>query len=166
MEPENTPVVAGPVDSDVDLRVPQQRRELGEHPVVVLGSIAAGGVAGSLARYGLGVVFPRGPGEWPWATWSINTTGCLLIGVLMVLLSEIWAGGPLLRLFLGVGMLGGFTTFSTAMIDVQQLVREGAAGKGLLYLVGTVTVAMIAVITGSGVTRWVLAMARRGEGRS
>jgi hypothetical protein len=51
------------------------------------------------------------------------------------------------------------------MIDVQQLVEEGAVGLGLLYLAGTVTAAMIAVITGSGVTWWVLEMAqRKGNG--
>lgn len=157
----NTRSVAGFIDPDVDLHVPEQRRELGEHPVAVLGSIAVGGVAGSLARYGLGVVFPRAPGEWPWATWGINVTGCLLIGVLMVLISERWTGHRLLRPFLGVGVLGGFTTFSTAIVDVQQLVDDGAAGLGLLYLVGTVAAAMIAVITGSGVTRWALSVAQR-----
>ena len=164
MELENPPLAAGLVDPDVALRVPGQRRELGEHPVAVLGSIAAGGVVGSLARYGLGVVLPRDPGGWPWATWGINTTGCLLIGVLMVLLTDVWAGQRLLRLFLGVGVLGGFTTFSTAMIDVQQLIAEGAAGLGLLYLVGTVTAAMVAVILGSVLTRWALGVAQR-EGK-
>jgi fluoride exporter len=166
MESQNTPLAAGLVDPDVDLRVPGQRRELGEHPVAVLGSIAVGGVAGSLARYGLGVVFPRDPGGWPWATWGINVTGCLLIGVLMALLSEVWTGQRLLRLFLGAGVLGGFTTFSTAMLDVQQLVEEGAAGLGLLYLAGTVAAAMIAVITGSGTTRWALNVVRREGKRS
>jgi CrcB protein len=112
MDSENTRVVAGLVHPDVDLHAPGQRRELGEHPVAVLGSIAVGGVVGSLARYGLGVIFPRDPGEWPWATWGINTAGCLLIGVLMVLLSDMGTGHRLLRPFLGVGVLGGFTTFS------------------------------------------------------
>jgi CrcB protein len=162
----NTRSVAGPVDPDVDLHVPEQRRELGEHPVAVLGSIAVGGVAGSLVRYELGVLLPRAPGEWPWATWGINVTGCLLIGVLMVLISERWTGHWLLRPFLGVGVLGGFTTFSTAIVDVQQLVDEGAAGLGLLYLVGTVAAAMIAVITGSGATRWALGVAQREGKRS
>lgn len=158
--------VADVVDPDVDLQVPRQRREWDEHPVAVLGSISVGGVAGALARYGLSEVFPRDPSGWPWATWAVNVTGCLLIGVLMVLISEVWTGRRLLRLFLGVGVLGGFTTFATAMVDVQQLVAEGAARLGLLYLVGTVAAAMIAVITGSGVTRWALGVVERRGRRS
>ncbi|MGH3882356.1 MAG: fluoride efflux transporter FluC [Pseudonocardiaceae bacterium] len=155
--------VADAVDPDVDLRVP---RELGAHPVAVLGSISAGGVAGALARYGLSEVFPRDPGGWPWATWAVNVAGCLLIGVLMVLISEVWTGRRLLRPFLGIGVLGGFTTFSTAMVEVQQLVAEGAARLGLLYLVGTVAAAMMAVIIGSGVTRWALFAVERLGRRS
>lgn len=166
MASEASRSVADAVDPDIALQVPRQRREWGEHPVAVLGSISAGGVAGAMARYGLTEVFPRDPGGWPWATWAVNVVGCLLIGVLMVLISELWTGRRLLRLFLGVGVLGGFTTFATAMLDVQQLVTEGAARLGLLYLVGTAAAAMIAVITGSGVTRWALSVVGRLERRS
>lgn len=168
MTSETSPSVADPdgVDSDVDPHSPRQRRELGEHPVAVLSAISAGGVLGALGRYGLGEVFPRDPGGWPWVTWGINVAGCLLIGVLMVLISEVWTGHRLVRPFLGVGVLGGFTTFSTAMVDVQQLVAEGAAGLGLVYLVGTVGAAMVAVITGSGMTRWMLGVAERVGSRS
>lgn len=154
------------VDPDIDLQVPEQRRELREHPVAVLGSISAGGVLGALARYGLAAVFPHRPGEWPWATWSSNVGGCLLIGVLMVLISEVWTGQRLLRPFLGVGVLGGFTTFSTAIVEVQQLVGAGAAGAGLAYLVGTVVAALVAVIAGATLTRWALGIAIRYVGRS
>lgn len=153
------------VDPDIDLHVPEQRRELREHPAAVLGTISAGGVLGALARYGLDEAFPHRPGEWPWATWSINVGGCLLIGVLMVLISEVSTGQRLLRPFLGVGVLGGFTTFSTAIVDVQQLVGVGAAGAGLTYLVGTVVAALVAVIAGSALTRWSLSIAIRYVGR-
>ena len=155
--------VADVVDPDVDLLV---AREVNAHPVAVLGSISAGGVAGTFARYVLSEVFPRDPGGWPWATWVVNVAGCLLIGVLMVLISEVWTGRRLLRPFLGIGVLGGFTTFATAMIEVQQLVAEGAARLGLLYLMGTVTAAMMAVIIGSGVTRWALCAVERLGRRS
>ena len=161
MASEASRSVADAVDPDVDLHVPRQRGELGAHPVAVLGSISAGGVVGALAHYGLSEVLPRDPGGWPWATWAVNVAGCLLIGVLMVLISEVWTGQRLLRPFLGVGVLGGFTTFATAMVDVQQLVAEGAARLGLLYLVGTVAAAMIAVVTGFWVTRWALGVVRR-----
>lgn len=142
-----------------------QVSELRERPVVVLATISAGGVLGALARYRLNETFPHRLGEWPWATWSINVGGCLLIGVLMVLINEVWTTRRLLRPFLGVGVLGGFTTFSTAIVDVQQLVGVGAARTGLTYLVGTVVAALIAVSAGSALTRWVLGAAIRYFGR-
>lgn len=114
----------------------------------VLLAISAGGVVGALARYGLGELIPRHTGQWPWATWLVNTSGCLLIGVLMVLITDVWPGHPLLRPFLGIGVLGGYTTFSTAMVEVQQLVTAGRPGAGLLYLAATVLAALVAVTAG------------------
>ncbi len=112
----------------------------------VLLAISAGGVVGALARYGLGELIRTD--EWPWSTWLVNTSGCLLIGVLMVLITDVWPGRPLLRPFLGVGVLGGYTTFSTAMVEVQQLVTAGQPGTGLLYLAATVLAALLAVTAG------------------
>ena len=149
------------IDPDVDVHVPGQRRELWDHPAAVLGSISAGGVAGALARYGLSEAFPHASGGWPWTTWGINVGGCLLIGVLMVLISEVWTGQRLLRPFLGVGVLGGFTTFSTAIVDVQRLIAAGSAGLGLAYLVGTVAAALAAVVAGSALIQWALNVGRR-----
>lgn len=114
----------------------------------VLLAISAGGVLGALSRYGLGELIPHRTGEWPWSTWLVNTSGCLLIGVLMALITDVWRGRPLLRPFLGVGVLGGYTTFSTAMVEVQQLVQAGRPGTGLLYLAGTLLAALAAVTLG------------------
>src|SRR5690348_233451 len=96
-----------PLDSDVDLRVGAQRHELvrGQGPVLV--AIAIGGGLGALARYGLSQLLPTRPGEFPWATFFTNVLGCLLIGVLMVLITERWTVHRLVRPFLGVGVLGG-----------------------------------------------------------
>jgi CrcB protein len=112
----------------------------------VLLAISAGGVVGALARYGLGELIHTD--VWPWSTWLVNTSGCLLIGVLMVLITDVWPGRPLLRPFLGVGVLGGYTTFSTAMVEVRQLVTAGQPGTGLLYLAATVVAALLAVTAG------------------
>jgi CrcB protein len=142
-----------PVDSDVDVRVPRQRLELRVAPWAVLGTIAAGGILGAEARYGLASVLPHRAGQFPWATFLTNVGGCLLIGALMVLVTEVWAAHPLLRPFLGVGVLGGFTTFSTYTVDIQRLVAAGAARTGLLYLVGTLVAALAAVHTGMSLTR-------------
>jgi fluoride exporter len=114
----------------------------------VLGVVSAGGVAGALARYGLGVAFPPAPGGFPWATFGGNVSGCLLIGVLMVLVAEVWPTRRLLRPFLGTGLLGGYTTFSTYIVDIQHLLGAGAARTALVYLAGTLLAALAAVYAG------------------
>ncbi|WP_422741886.1 FluC/FEX family fluoride channel [Micromonospora sp. WMMD754] len=139
------------VDPDVDLRVPGDRGELTAHPAAVLAVIAAGGVLGALARAGVQAAVPHPPTGFPWATFGVNVTGCLLIGVLMATLTARPAG-PLARPFLGVGVLGGFTTFSTYAVDAQRLVTAGAAGTALVYLALTVLGALVAVAVGDAVT--------------
>jgi fluoride exporter len=143
------------VDPDVDLHVPAQRAELDLHPGLVLGAIAVGGVLGSEARYGLTVAFPEGAGV-PWTTLGINVAGCLLMGVLMVAVSRRNARTPLLRPFAGVGVLGGFTTFSAYTVGVQRLLAGGAPASALVYLVLTPALAVAAVVAGIRIGRAVL----------
>jgi CrcB protein len=117
--------------------------------------IAVGGALGALARHGLTLWMPADAGAFPWATFWTNLSGCLLIGVLMVLITEV-AGRPhrLLRPFVGVGLLGGFTTFSTYAVQTQQLFAQEAPGTALVYLFGTLVAALLAVETGMMLTRW------------
>jgi CrcB protein len=152
---ENDGELVDAVDPDVDLHVPAQRAELDLHPGLVLGAIAVGGVVGSEARYGLTVVFPDGPGV-PWVTLGINVVGCLLIGVLMVAVHRRGARTPLLRPFAGVGVLGGFTTFSAYAVGVQQLLAGGSLGPALAYLALTPLLAVAAVVVGTRIGRVVL----------
>ncbi|GAA3729023.1 CrcB protein [Spinactinospora alkalitolerans] len=152
-----------PVDPDVDLHVPRQRRELDASPWPVLGAVSAGGAIGALARYGLDAALPHGPGGFTWSTFTANVAGCLLIGVLMVLITEVWTGRPLLRPFLGAGCLGGFTTFGTAIVDVQRMVGSGAAATGLVHLAGTLLAALVAVWAGAGLTSLAVRRARAGR---
>jgi CrcB protein len=86
----------------------------------------------------------------------INTTGCLLIGVLMALVTDVWPGRRLLRPFLGTGVLGGYTTFSTYTVDIVGLTGAGAVAVAVAYLVGTLLVALPAVYGGMAVTRWLV----------
>ncbi len=122
----------------------------------VLAVISAGGVAGALARYGLAEAFPHAAQGFAWATFGINVSGCLLIGGLMVLVSDVWPTRRLLRPFLGTGVLGGYTTFSTYIIDIQQLLAAGAARTALAYLASTLLTALAAVYAGITLTRWVV----------
>lgn len=153
-----------PSTQSADARSDAPVRGLREHPAVVLAAISCGGVVGALARYGLSEAFPHEPGRMPWATLGVNASGCLVMGVLMVLISDVWPGQRLLRPFLGVGVLGGYTTFSTHVVDFQQAVAAGRPQLGLAYLGLTLVSAMVAVFAGSVLTRAAL-QARRGKVR-
>ncbi len=120
-----------------------------------LAVVAAGGVIGALARYAIGVAWPHTPATFPWATWSINVSGCFLIGVLYTLLARFRPGHRLTRPFLGTGVLGGYTTFSTAEVDVQR----GVPAVAVVYLAATIVGALLAVWAGS-------ALASVGEKRA
>lgn len=152
--------VDDPIDSDVDLRVPAQRAELVRHHGSVLGVIAFGGGLGALARYGLARLMPTPPGYFPWATFLTNVVGCLLIGVLMVVITDVVVAHRLVRPFLGVGVLGGFTTFSTYAIEIHGLLAPGTVALAFAYLAGTLIAAMLAVLVGVLATR---AITGRGE---
>jgi CrcB protein len=121
--------------------------------VQFIGVVAIGGGLGALARYGMGLVLPTRAGQFPWGTFLTNVLGCLLIGVLMVLVSEKWAAHRLIRPFLGVGVLGGFTTFSTYAVEFRNLLQPGSVGLAFAYLIGTFVSAMVAVLIGVWVTR-------------
>jgi CrcB protein len=155
---------AEPIDPDVGTAAPSPRLPRSWDPTV-LAAIAAGGVLGAEARYGLGVLLPHAPGQWPWATWLINITGCFLIGILMVLITELTLPHRLVRPFLGVGVLGGYTTFSTAMVDVQQMALAGREGAALGYLLATVTAAVAATFAGVTLTRTVAGLWLRRRAR-
>ncbi|MFL6120531.1 fluoride efflux transporter FluC [Actinophytocola sp.] len=142
-----------PIDPDVDLRVSAQRRELVRHHGPVLGMIALGGGLGALARYGLARLLPTPARGFPWATFVTNVAGCLLIGVLMVLITELWAAHRLVRPFFGVGVLGGFTTFSTYAVEFHGLLRPGTVVLAFAYLAGTLVTALLATLAGVWLTR-------------
>lgn len=158
--------VAAPVDAEVDLRVPRQRFEPRRAPrstLATLAVISCGGALGALARYGLSGAFPHPAGSFGWATFATNVAGCLLIGILMVAVTEVWQVHRLVRPFLGVGVLGGFTTFSTYIVDVQQTVTAGAPRTALAYLAGTLVAALAAVYAGVHGARLLLRPRRRGQ---
>ena len=129
-------------------------------------AVASGGALGALARYGLSLGMPHRSGEFPWATFVTNVAGCAMIGVLMVVLTEAATRPhPLARPFLGVGVLGGFTTFSTYAVEVQQLLAAGQAWLAAAYLTGTVAIALVAVQVGVVTTRVIArALRRTGDG--
>ncbi|HEY3558095.1 MAG TPA: CrcB family protein [Kribbella sp.] len=146
-----TPLPRGAVDSDVDLRI--DGRERRAHDPVILGAIAAGGAIGAAARYLVGLGWPAPAGGFPVSTLIVNVVGCGLIGILMVLVTDVLTQQRLLRPFLGTGVLGGFTTFSTYAVDIQHLVSGRHAGTALLYLATTIVGALLAVRATVSATR-------------
>ncbi|MGW4753592.1 fluoride efflux transporter CrcB [Streptomyces chartreusis] len=123
-------------------------------PVVAV--VAAGGALGATARYALALWWPVQPGGFPWATFWTNVVGCAVIGVFMVIITEVSAAHRLVRPFFGTGVLGGFTTFSTYAVDIQRLVDDGHPRTGLAYLATTLVAALTAVWLASAATRRVL----------
>ncbi|SED19910.1 CrcB protein [Streptomyces sp. 2131.1] len=123
----------------------------------VVGVVALGGAVGASARYGAGLLWPTATGGFPWTTLVVNVVGCAVIGVFMVITSEVWAAHRLVRPFFGTGVLGGFTTFSTYAVDIERLVSKDRAGTGLVYLGVTLLAALAAVWSAVWLTRRALA---------
>jgi CrcB protein len=142
-----------PIEPDVDLRQAKPARRHATGGVTVLATIAAGGATGAAARYLIGATWPTPAGAFPVGTLAINVLGCALIGVLMVLITDVWSSQRLLRPFLGTGVLGGFTTFSTYAVDIQQLVAGSHVHTALLYLTLTPVGALLAVWVAAHATR-------------
>lgn len=122
-------------------------------------AIAAGGALGGSMRWGLNLLVPPGESGFPYSTLVENVLGCSLLAVLTVYLTEVWQPGPYLRPFLGVGVLGGFTTFSTYTNDARQLILEGEAPLALTYYTLSLVAGLVAVLAG-------FALARRIAGTS
>jgi CrcB protein len=126
----------------------------------VVAVVALGGAAGATARYAASLLWPTADGAFPWTTLLVNVAGCVLIGVFMVVVTDVWAAHRLVRPFVGTGVLGGFTTFSTYAVGVQRLVAEGRPGTGLAYLAVTVCAAVAAVWGAARLTRRVIGWRR------
>lgn len=118
----------------------------------LIAAVAVGGVLGAEARYGLNLAIPHSDRQFPWSTVVVNTTGCLLIGVLMVLLRESPAPHRLARPFLGVGVLGGYTTYSSFAVEVQRLLLHHRPLTALGYVAITTSGCAGAVWLSSALT--------------
>jgi len=150
-----TPTVDDPLHPDPALPGQRRARRPGQGPVIAV--VAAGGAIGACARYGAGLAWPTSPHAFPWTTLVVNAVGCAVIGVFMVIISDVWAAHRLVRPFFGTGVLGGFTTFSTYATDVQRLSDGGHPRTALAYLALTVVAALAAVWAGAAATRRVVA---------
>jgi CrcB protein len=113
---------------------------------------ALGGALGSLARWGVAEVLPS-PGGFPWATLLVNLTGCLLLGAVLATLAGRSPEPPWALPFLGTGVLGGYTTYSTFAVDVVDLVDGGALGLAAGYVLTSAVGGVAAVALGAVAVR-------------
>jgi CrcB protein len=116
--------------------------------------VMLGGAFGSGARYlvGRAALGLWGPG-YPWGTLIVNLAGGLAMGVLAGSLARFGEGGENWRLLLGVGVLGGFTTFSAFSLDVMMMLERGDWGMALGYILASVIGAVAALALGLGILR-------------
>ncbi len=111
-------------------------------------SVAVGGAFGAAARYALNIFFAGKFSSFPFATFFINVTGSFLIGFLAVLLTEKFSVNENLRLFLTVGFLGAYTTFSTFEFETFALIREKQLPAAFFYVSASFAIGLIGVISG------------------
>jgi CrcB protein len=112
--------------------------------------VLLGGAIGSLARYLVGsTIMSRFPGRFPLGTFIVNVTGCFLIGAIMTSLAQKTAPDSNWRLFLAVGLLGGYTTFSSFAWETFAAAREAAPWIGLINVAASVICGYLAVWLGA-----------------
>ena len=132
----------------------------------VLALVALGGGLGSVARYELGHAWPTPTGGFPWATFTINVLGSLALGALMVYVLEVWPPSRYRRPFLGVGIIGGFTTFSTYMNETRGLLATGHLAVADAYALTSLIAGLAAVWSGIVLARRACGLpVRRGPSR-
>ncbi|HET7398190.1 MAG TPA: fluoride efflux transporter CrcB [Intrasporangium sp.] len=131
----------------------RRRRQPQHVDAAVVAAVAVGGALGAAARYASALLWPTATGRFPTTTLLVNVVGCALIGILLVLVTDVWAGRRLVRPFLGTGVLGGFTTFSTYAVDTVQLLAAGRWATAFAYAVGTLAGAVLAVAVAASLTR-------------
>jgi CrcB protein len=112
--------------------------------------VAVGGALGAVARYAVsGAVTRAVPGGgFPWGTFVVNVSGCLLIGVAVALVERLSSYGLPVRLFLVTGILGGFTTFSAFGVETLFLLKRGQTAIALAYAFGSLAAGVAAVALG------------------
>jgi fluoride exporter len=118
-----------------------------------LAAIFVGGVIGALTRLGLVEAFAAKPGEWPWATFVANVVGALALGYFTTRLQERLPLSAYQRPFLGTGLCGALTTFSTMQLELLEPLDHGDGGLAAGYAAASLTVGFLAVAATTNLAR-------------
>ena len=124
---------------------PHDRREIA--------AIFAGGCLGALARAGLARGLAPHPGHWPWATFAVNIAGAFLLGYFATRLQERLPLTRYPRPFLGTGLCGALTTFSTMQVELLDMIDDGRYGLALLYAAASIAAGFVAVAAATSIVR-------------
>ena len=160
IDPDEAAEPAAPDEPD-DHPFAQGRRAPALPPRRILAVIALGGFFGGLSRYGLGLAFPAQHGAFPTATFAINVSGSFVLALLIVFVLEVWPPTTYIRPLIGVGFCGAYTTFSTWMVGVDQLISDGKSATAVWYLFGSLVAGLAATSLGLTSGRAVVAHRRR-----
>ena len=118
--------------------------------------VALGGAIGATFRYGAGIWFVKPSGLFPWTTWSVNVLGCFLAGAFFAFTQKYPFLQNETRLFLMVGILGGFTTFSSFGLETFQLLKQGQMTLAVAYALSSLVIGVIALAIGFYIFQFML----------
>jgi CrcB protein len=123
----------------------------------LLAAVAVGGAVGSVARYLSMVAIGHWLGSgFPWGTLAVNVVGSMIMGVLVEASALVWSPSPEVRALLTVGVLGGFTTFSTFSLDVAYLAERHQNVVAAVYVMASVALSVSALYMGMMIVRQVV----------
>ena len=112
-------------------------------------AIGIGGGLGSVARFGMSTwIYSILGRNFPYGTFLVNITGCIAIGFLFVVFTDIFSNNTVLRAAVLIGVLGGYTTFSSFSIEAFNLIEQGELFKSLTYMIGSVVVGLFGTWVG------------------
>ncbi|MFB1296575.1 fluoride efflux transporter CrcB [Mycobacterium sp. pW049] len=118
-----------------------------------LAAVFAGGALGTLARAGFEELAAPDPGRWPWPTFTVNVVGAFLLGVFVTRLLERLPVSSYRRPFLGTGLCGGLTTFSTMQVETLRMVEHGHYGLAAGYVAASIALGLLAAYLGTMLVR-------------
>ena len=118
--------------------------------------VAMGGAVGASLRYAAGLWLFKPQMQFPWPTWWINILGCLCAGIFFACSQKYPILQQEARLFLMVGILGGFTTFSSFGLESFLLFKQGAMGLVVLYALSSLIIGIMVLALGFYLTSWML----------
>lgn len=142
------PEPSASLHEDTSTRQQRSKFRVNGAQLVIVFALGCGGVVGAVARYAVSLALPIAAGRFPWNTFLINISGSAILGFLLILLIEQFPRGRLVRPFIGTGVIGAYTTFSTLEVDAILLFRVHHLLVGVSYVLASVIVGLIAVWLG------------------